>query len=58
MPITSIFSFSHSVSNSLYHTIPTFKDPEKKALENIVERRENAGNQHFPTMFSTLSKKI
>ena len=38
------------------HTIPTFKDPEKKSLlktlwekplENIVEKGENAGNQDF-----------
>ena len=31
-----------------YHTIPTFNDPEKKrAIENIVGKGENAGNQHF-----------
>ena len=32
---------------------------EKKALENIVGKEENAGYQHFllsPTMFSTLPK--
>ena len=28
----------------------------KKPFENIVGKGENAGNQHFPTMFSTLSK--
>ena len=32
---------------SLYHTIPTFNDPEKKLLENIVGKEKNAGNQHF-----------
>ena len=38
---------------TLYHTIPTFNDPEK-AFENIAEgafenitEGENAGNQHF-----------
>ena len=44
---------------SLYHTIPTFNDPEEEDIfENIVGKGENAGNQHvllFPTMFSTLS---
>ena len=32
---------------SLFHTIPTFSNPENKAFENIVEKGENAGNQHF-----------
>ena len=32
---------------TLYHTIPTFNDPEKEGLENIVGKRENAGYQHF-----------
>ena len=30
-------------SLTLLHTIPTFNDP----FENIVEKGENAGNQHF-----------
>ena len=31
-----------------YHTIPIFDDPRRKmAFENIVEKGENAGNQHF-----------
>ena len=42
---------------TLYHTIPTFNDSQKQnPFENIVWKGENAGNQHFPTMFSTLSK--
>ena len=33
---------------TLYHTTPTFNDPEKKeAFENIVGKGEKAGNQHF-----------
>ena len=35
---------------TLYNTISTFNDPKKKkkkALENIVRKGENAGNQHF-----------
>ena len=34
---------------------------EKKAFENIMGKRENAGNQHFllfPTMFSTLPSTL
>ena len=37
---------------TLYHTIPTFKDPEREGLENIVAKRENA----FPTIISTLAQ--
>ena len=29
----------------------------EKALENTVRKEENAGNQHFPTVFSALSKR-
>ena len=33
---------------TLNHTIPTFNDPVKKrAFQNVVEKGENAGNQHF-----------
>ena len=39
---------------TLYHTIPTFNDPELKVFENNVGKRENACS--FPTMFSSLSK--
>ena len=31
----------------LCHANPTFNDPEKEAFENIVEKGEHAGNQHF-----------
>ena len=44
---------------TLYDTIPTFNDLNKKAVENIVGKGENAGNQHFllfPRAFSTLAK--
>ena len=32
---------------TLYHKITFFKDPVYEAFENIVEKGENAGNQHF-----------
>ena len=40
---------THSISKllTLYHTILTLNDPEKKPFENIVGKGENAGNQHF-----------
>ena len=41
---------------TLYHTIPTFNDPEK-AFENILGKGENAAFSPFPTMFSTNHKK-
>ena len=45
---------------TLYLTIPTFNDIEKKkAFENLVGKGENAGNQHFllfPKMFTSLQK--
>ena len=37
---------------TLYNTIPTFNDPEKEGLENIVAKRENP----FPTIISTLAQ--
>ena len=53
MRFTSNFCFSKMFSTffflrallTLYHTIPTFNDPEEEALENT-----------FPTIFSTLLK--
>ena len=40
---------------TLYCTKVTFDDPQKKkGLENIVGKGENAGNNHFPTTFSSL----
>ena len=44
---------------TLYHTIPTFNNPDKEVFENIVGREENPGQPAlfpFPTMFSTPSK--
>ena len=32
---------------TLYHTMMTFNDTETETFENIVVKRENAGNQHF-----------
>ena len=32
---------------TLYQTNPTLNDPEKEGFENIMGKRENAGNQHF-----------
>ena len=48
----------HSANLTLHYTIRTFNDLENESLENIVEKGENANNQHFspfPT-FSTFSK--
>ena len=42
---------------TLYHTIPTFNDPE----ENILGKGENVGNQHlllFPNCFLPFQKKF
>ena len=55
-------NYSKQISGlTLYHTIPTLNDPEKKAFENIVGKRENAGNQHFllfPQCFLPFPKQI
>ena len=32
---------------TLYHTILTFNEPEKKPYENMVGKGENSDNQHF-----------
>ena len=33
---------------TLFHTVPSFKDPSKEDFsKNIVGKEENAGNQHF-----------
>ena len=57
MLVTSIFSFSLNVL-----TIPTFNDPVKEAFKkNIVEKGENAGNQHFllfPQCFLPIPERI
>ena len=40
--------------------MPSTPTPEKKPFGNIVEKRENAGNQHFipfPTIFSIFTRK-
>ena len=37
----------HKNELTLYHTIPTFNDPEEEGFENIAGKGENAGNQHF-----------
>ena len=44
---------------TLYNTIPTFNDPEKEGLENMVAKRENAAYQHlllFPQLFLPLHR--
>ena len=46
---------------TLYNMIPTFNDPEKEGLENIVAKPENAGYQHlllFPQLFLPLHRQI
>ena len=44
---------------TLYHTIPTFNDPEKEGLENIKGKREKCwlpAFSTFPTIIFTLAK--
>ena len=66
---SGIFSLSDNVflvikekvrqSTCLYHTIPTERPSGKKAVENIVRKGENAGDQHFllfQQCFLSLSK--
>ena len=43
---------------NLCHTTSTFNDPERKDLCNIVEKAENAGNQHFLLFQQCLQSKI
>ena len=46
---------------TLYHTIPTLNDSEKKPFESIVGKGENNGNQHFLLLlqcFPSISKRI
>ena len=46
---------------TLYNTIPTFNNPEKEGLENIVAKRENAGYQHlllFPILIYPCTDKF
>ena len=40
-----------------YHTNQTVNNPEGEAFEKIVGEGENACNLHFPTMFTTRSRK-
>ena len=42
---SKILSFGKELT--LYQTILTFKDPKRRAFENIVGKGENAGYQHF-----------
>ena len=68
VPILSIvFMYvpAHIVKESvtLYQINPTFNDPKKKKMlvENVLGKRENAGNQHFlfyPERFLPFSKQI
>ena len=39
-------AYFHNVL-TLHHTIPTFNNPIYDAIENIVRKGENDGNQHF-----------
>ena len=41
--------------------MPSFHHPEKKYFENIMDKEENAGNQHFllfPQCFPPYERKI
>ena len=44
---------------TLYNTIPTFNDPEKEGLENIVAKRKKCwllAFAPFPTIISTIAQ--
>ena len=67
--INSRFSFLREIETEsicccfspLYHTITTITTLKKQAFENIVEKGENAGNQHFllfPQSFLPVPKRI
>ena len=46
---------------TLYHTIPTFNDPENEAFRKHCGKGENAGNQHFlffPQCFLPIPERI
>ena len=46
---------------TLYYTIPTLMMLKKKPFENIVGKRENAGNHHFllfPQCFLPFLKQV
>ena len=69
MVVLSIFScFYNRLLLTVYNTIQTFNDPETEAFENIVEKGENAGHQHFllfpqcflpfPNQFSILQSHL
>ena len=38
-----------------YHSIPTLNNLRKKPFENLSEKGENAGDQHFLLFFATFS---
>ena len=65
--VTSNFSFSHSIFTCTADTLtylpqyPLLTTLIKKAFKNIVEKGENAGNQHFllfPQCFLPFPKEI
>ena len=47
MQVTSSISFISLNVLTLYHTVSTFNDPEKKTFKNIAGKGENAGYPHF-----------
>ena len=56
-----ILKFCRVVYWTRDYTIPTFNKLDKKPFENIVEKRENAGIQHFllfPQCFLPFPKQI
>ena len=57
----SMWNIQEVILLTFYETISNFNDPEKKPFENIVEKGENAGNQHFllcPQCFHSFPKQI
>ena len=53
----SLHPFYNQFQLTLYHTIPTFNDPETEGFENVVGKKmKMLVFSPFPTMFSTLPK--
>ena len=59
--LTLVETFCRSMHLTLYHTIPTFNDPEKETFRKHCGKRRNAGNQHFllfPQCFLPIKKEF
>ena len=48
----------HQVTLTLYHTIPTFNDPEKEGFGKNCGKEENAAFSPFTTSFLPFQKQF